>query len=643
MSQVLNTLIVADSRDDQHALERIMKDHVGTHALAFTTWPVKGLGQVDREPDLIFISSPEGLSPVGLAQVRGRFPRKIYVGLAEAPEDQRRAYLAQGLDEMMSLAELDTDTGRRLLEKLLALKDLAAAEMRIEQSEERFRGIIEHSHDVIMLLDEEGTVVYTSPAFGRLLGYESWEILGQSFAALVHDDDRARVESGLKGMMTAWMDDGMALEYRFRRKDGAWRFFETVATNLLRTDPVRAVVLNSRDVTQQKAVEDELAKYRQHLEVLVAQRTREVEEANLRADAVVAASSTALLALDDAGVITFLSRNYADVYPESAHALAPGNHILAAWEAIMRESKMPLAGPEAQRMRAWLSDPHDYIEFRRHNGAWVRLHARRVQGQGGVVIATTDISDYKRQQALLAAQSEELAASLAKEREVVEQQRTFITMVSHEFRTPLAIIDGNAQIIQKRGVKMDGQTLEQRTGTIRAAVDRLVRLIETVLSAHMIESGKLAIEPAPCSLETIIREAVSDQQDISPRHKIKVKTHELPASLSLDEKVIRQMMTNLLSNAVKYSPDGKVVEVTGGVENGEAVIRVKDNGVGIPENEMPRLFQKYFRASTSGGIPGSGLGLNLVKQFVELHNGSIALQSSVGEGTVVTVKLPVSG
>jgi PAS domain S-box-containing protein len=644
MSQILNSLIIGNGLEPQRVLEQVMGMNIEGHVLTFTTYTVAELSKVDREPDIIFICSDDGLTPAGIAEIRGTFPKKIYVALTEATEKDRRAFLAHHIDEVMSLAELHSPIGRRLVEKLLAIKELAAAEIRIEQSEERFRGIIEHSHDVIMLLDESATIVYTSPAFGRLLGYESWEVLGQTFFDLIHEDDRKSVESDLGRMMKVWADDGMALEYRFRRKEGTWLHFETIATNLLRTETVRAIVLNSRDVTQQKLIEEELEKYRQHLEDLVVQRTREVEEANRRAETVIATSPAALIALDDDGIITFTSGNYADIYPRSARgALSPGNHIGDAWDAVAEESEISPDEPVFWRMRSWLINPQEYIEFRRNSGAWVRLHARRIPGQKGVVIATTDISDYKRQQALLAAQSAELSSALAKEKDVVEQQRTFISMVSHEFRTPLAIIDGNAQIIEKRGDTLEKETLEKRSGTIRAAVDRLINLIETILSAHAIETGRLAISPAPCNLEKIVRAAAADQQDISPGHKIRVSARGLPDSMMLDEKIVRQMMANLLSNAVKYSPGAEKVEVKVEAEGDDALIEVTDHGVGIPENEKPRLFQKYFRASTSGGIPGSGLGLNLVKQFVELHNGSISLQSEVGEGTTVTVRLPLSG
>lgn len=625
----------------QKALQDIMSDNLENHILTFTTYGLDQISKVDRDPDLIFLDLPGALAGAGIAEIRAVFPRKTCVVLAEATEPERRACLHLGIDEVISLSELRSGVGRRLLEKLIALKDLTEAELKVEQSEERFRGIIEHVHDIIMLVDGEGTIVYASPAFTRHLTYEAWEVLGRPFLDLVYEEDQDKVARGLERIIQAPVGEGGALRYRLCRKDGEPRHFEAMATNLLGAETVGAVVLNFRDVTQQKVVEEELGRYRRHLEKLVDRRTQEVEEAHRMADAVIAASATALIALDGEGYIRFISRNYVQVYPRSAYALAPGAHIAEAWDAVCEESGIAKTEEVYGRMRAWLLNPQDSIEYRRRDGAWVRLHARRTPGQPGVVIATMDISDYKRQQALLAAQSAELSTALAKEKEVVEQQRSFISLVSHEFRTPLAIIDGNAQIIGGRGDTLPKEVLSRRADTIRAGVQRLVRLIETFLSSGMIENGKLELKPAPCDLTKILREVCADQQDISPRHRIKLTLADLPPDMNLDEKLIRQAFVNLLSNAVKYSPEGKLVEVEAAQEDGgQVLVKVRDHGVGIPAEEAPRIFQKYFRASTSGDIPGSGLGLSFVRQFIELHGGRIAFESQERQGTTFSVMLP---
>ncbi|MBI1216862.1 MAG: hypothetical protein GC185_13750 [Alphaproteobacteria bacterium] len=386
--------------------------------------------------------------------------------------------------------------------------------------------------------------------------------------------------------------------------------------------------------------EKELEEHRRHLEQLVARRTREAEEANLRADTVLAASPDALIAIDEKGCISFLSRHYYTAYPKSAPKLERGMHIRDAVRLVMEEMGMDESDPRHAEMLEWWQRPKGTKEFRMDNGVWLRMQPRRMTETNDTVISTTNITNYKRQQALLADQSAKLAMSLAKEKDVVEQQKTFISMVSHEFRTPLTIIDGNAQIIQKRGDTIGKEALEKRAGVIRSAVERLVRLIETILSAHMMESGKLSVSPEPCDLAALIREVCAEMQEISPEHEIVTELRGLPESMMLDAKIMRQMLSNLLSNAVKYSPGGRKVEVRGFCEGDRVLVEVKDNGVGIPEKDLEHIFERYYRASTSSGIPGSGLGLSLVRQFVDLHGGTVGLRSKVGVGTVITVSLP---
>lgn len=554
------------------------------------------------------------------------------------------ALRSAGADEALTLDSLYSAMGRRLLERLLELKHLRSLEESLQESEERFRGIIENSHDIVMLLDHDATVVYNSPSFSKQLGYEPWEVLGQNLFSWVHEDDKVTTESVFKIIVAGGavsLDD--AFQFRFRRKDGVWRYMEAAATNLLSNDAVNAVVLNARDITYQKKTEEELEQYQHHLEELVEERTREAEEADRRADTVLSASPDALLAMDPQGYLTFVSRHYAKVYPESFHMFQRGRHVLEVFEAVTREVGLPENDKQYTDMKAWWSRPRGTKEFRLPNGLWLRLQAKPMPKEdgGGIVVTTTNISEYKRQQALLAAQSAALEDALAKEKHVVEQQRAFVAMVSHEFRTPLTIIDGNAQIIQRRGDKIGREALVKRAQTIRSGVDRLIHLIERILSSNMIETGRLTIEPEACDLKEIISVVCSEQQDVSPKYTIDVDVADLPDKVILDPKVTRQVVTNLISNAVKYSPDVPKVEVKAWAEDQDIILTVKDHGVGIPEGERPKMFQKFFRASTSSGIPGSGLGLNLVKQFVELHNGTIDFESVLGQGTTFIIRLPL--
>lgn len=238
-------------------------------------------------------------------------------------------------------------------------------------------------------------------------------------------------------------------------------------------------------------------------------------------------------------------------------------------------------------------------------------------------------------------QAQELKRMLAQERQINELQRQFVAMASHEFRTPLAIIDAAAQRLRRRSTELDPAFVTEKTGRIRAAVARMVELMESVLSIGRIEHGGMEISCAPLSLSEIIEACCARQRSISPTHNILTSLVALPEQIEGDRGMIEQVITNLLSNAVKYSPAGPDIHVRGWLESDTVKVSVRDNGIGIDAEDLPRMFQRYFRARTSSGIAGTGIGLNLVKQIVELHGGTIDVTSEKGRGSTFTVTLPI--
>lgn len=241
----------------------------------------------------------------------------------------------------------------------------------------------------------------------------------------------------------------------------------------------------------------------------------------------------------------------------------------------------------------------------------------------------------------LGEQKERLAQSLEKELELSGLQRQFVSMVCHEFRTPLAIIDGNAQRVQRRHDKMTPERLLDSIDKIRKSVVRLTDLIESVLDASRIEAGRLNIDLQPCNLSGMIEEVCSNHRDLNPGYRLVTELESLPDDISADIKLMRQVFSNLISNAVKYSPEGTHVWVEGALCDDDLIeISVRDDGVGIPASELGKLFDRFFRASTSTGIVGTGIGLHLARTLVEMHGGAIDVESEEGKGTTFTISLP---
>jgi len=249
-------------------------------------------------------------------------------------------------------------------------------------------------------------------------------------------------------------------------------------------------------------------------------------------------------------------------------------------------------------------------------------------------------NDAAERQAILTKRIEE---ALANEQKINGLQRQFVSLVSHEFRTPLSVIDGNAQRVLRRIETMPRERIASGLEKCRGSVNRLVGLMESVLSSSRLEAGTIEFAPTPCDLFKAVSEATENQQEISSDHQIIVDIDQLPKEVVADVKLVSQIFSNLLSNAVKYSPNSSTVWVNGYQSDDMAVISIRDQGVGIPEEDLKKLFGQFFRASTAVGIPGTGIGLHLVKHLVEMHGGTIAAESIEGEGSTFTVKLPING
>lgn len=239
-------------------------------------------------------------------------------------------------------------------------------------------------------------------------------------------------------------------------------------------------------------------------------------------------------------------------------------------------------------------------------------------------------------------QTKELQDSLEQQKVLNDLQRKFVSMVSHEFRTPLAIIDSGAQKLIRRADSLTPKKIEEVAYKTRAHINKLIELLDSILHSQRMDAGAMEIMPGLCDLKLIIGDVCQLQYEIHTRNMIILNISSLPAQIIADSKLIGHVFTNLISNAVKYSPDGTEVHISGETFDDYVEITIKDSGVGIPADELPDLFSCFYRASTSVGISGTGIGLHLVKNIVDEHGGSMEVESEVGVGSSFTVRLPLT-
>ena len=230
-------------------------------------------------------------------------------------------------------------------------------------------------------------------------------------------------------------------------------------------------------------------------------------------------------------------------------------------------------------------------------------------------------------------------AALEHEREVSRLHRAFTSVVSHQFRTPLSIIDASAQRMLRRGVAMSADEINNRVTKIRNACQRLTRLMESTLNAARLEQGEISFHAQPCDLHQLIA-AVCESQPDEDQPRIVQALDALPRLAIVDSVLLEQAVQNLISNALKYSPADTSVVVSGGKWGDDVVIDVEDRGVGIPSDEIAFITERFFRARTAAGIAGTGIGLNFVLQIMELHGGRLDIRSVEGKGSTFALIFP---
>lgn len=280
---------------------------------------------------------------------------------------------------------------------------------------------------------------------------------------------------------------------------------------------------------------------------------------------------------------------------------------------------------------------------------WTHVHALGHEIQMEVVLSripqgdrylmqavVTDISERKRAEA-------ELKRALERERELNQMKSNFVSMVSHEFRTPLGIIQSSAEILDDYLDQLDATERREQLASIIKNARRMAGLMEDVLLLGRLDAGKMEFSPGPIDLAALCRRLLDEVRfSTDGRCPIEFSTSNLPAETLADERLLRHILLNLLNNAVKYSEVGHPIIFRATGSSNSVVFLVQDYGIGIPESDQAKLFEAFQRGSNVGQRPGTGLGLVIVKQSVELHGGTIHVRSRPKFGSTFTVSIPLT-
>ncbi len=240
--------------------------------------------------------------------------------------------------------------------------------------------------------------------------------------------------------------------------------------------------------------------------------------------------------------------------------------------------------------------------------------------------------------------AQKLEESLEKEKQLTSLQADFISMASHELRTPLAIIDSAVQLTRRavRKAGSEASYMEKQLDKIHKAVVRMDLLVSGTLSLSRLDMGRVQFNPSHFNLRQLVEDIVQRHVELSGNIELKLDIDILPARFWGDAMLLDQVITNLITNAIKYSRTHGCVVVSGEANPLEVRIKVCDEGIGVPPEDLPKLFDKFVRASNTTGTPGTGIGLYIARMLTEMHGGQLTVQSTLGHGSTFCISLSLT-
>ncbi len=283
------------------------------------------------------------------------------------------------------------------------------------------------------------------------------------------------------------------------------------------------------------------------------------------------------------------------------------------------------------------------VRFRRKDDEylWLNWNAVPYLEENEIFAVARDVTEMRQaHQTLL--DNERLEAELQKERELNELKNWFMSLVSHEFRTPMTIIQSSAEIIRRYWDKMSDDVRARHLSHIVSQVAQLNALLSDYTLVLHAQAGRLEFQPLPQDVMNFCQQVMDDfSLTANSRHKLSLVCPKTPLTVMIDPRFLGYTLRNLLSNAIKYSPDGGEIRLELSVQDKQLAFQVSDQGIGIPAKALANIFEPYHRADNVGTIHGSGIGLNIVRQCVEAHGGQISVRSQEGLGSTFTVTLPL--
>lgn len=513
-------------------------------------------------------------------------------------------------------------------------KDITAL---IEAEEEKkilYRAV-EQSPVSIVITDLNGNIEYVNPKFEDVTGYSYDQAIGKNPNILksgrTTDEQYKELWEKISGGET-WT--GI---FQNKKKNGEL-FFESASISPITDEDgsVRHYIAVKEDITELTKAQIELKNYKEYLEQVVERRTEELNNKNIFLRTLIDTIPNPVFVKNRAGKYTDVNKAFIELFELGF------DEIIG--ETVKKIANTQIAS-EAEEADNKLLKEHGKIIYesvaQNKSGRTIPIMVYKAsfgpeeEVPEGIVGLIIDITKSKETQ-------HQMQKALEQERELNEMKSNFISLASHELRTPLTAIYSSTELIEKFGRKWTEDKFHSHIARIKYSVENLTDLMEDLLTLSRVETGKIEFSPSRLKLKKLVEENLISLEPLKKAtHNFKVEFNLKSEEYFLDEKLIKYIIQNLISNALKYSPDGGDVELFISDYDDNINIKIKDHGIGIEQEELNNLFEPFYRGRNVSNISGTGLGLSIVKEAVELHNGTINVNSEIKKWTQFEIILPL--
>jgi PAS domain S-box-containing protein len=494
-----------------------------------------------------------------------------------------------------------------------AVLEIRKSEKLIATHEEHFKAMIEHSFDAIFIVDATSRIIYASPSVKRLLGYDAEELRGSTGFNLVVKEDRPMTVKVLAEIVVK-PNGAATIETRLIKKDKSVIWVEATGTNLLLVPSINGVVVNFHDITEKKLADQKLL------------------QDQMETQAMFTSLGDGIIATDRDGKITMINKIACDMLGWKQKELIDKSLIeqiplIDDSGNVIPATNRPLTRVIKQAKESITSRSASYI---RKDRTKLPVHFTVTPIiLDNVVIGTIEVFQ-----------------DITKEKEIDRAKTEFVSVASHQLRTPLATINWYLEELLRTGQNFS-EKQKGYVSVLYTASRRMVALINSLLNATRLELGSLIVQPASVNVRFIIKETLQDlYAAVEAKHITIVENYQenIP-EFSADPKLLEIIIQNILSNAIKYSKNDGKIEIKILYNDREFLFSVTDEGYGIPKNQQIKIFSKLFRADNARSLEpeGTGLGLYIVKEIIETTGGKIWFVSQENKGTIFSISYPRTG